>query len=98
MHLWGWMADLLKNKSRPEAAANSATEWVESERTMREKLAKEREAREHKEKLEVSALFSLSDPDRYPSSGRLPHPHTTQTYLHRSLTTRMMLTLPLCLF
>ena len=54
-----WITDLLKNKSRPEAAANSAIEWVESERAMREKLAKEREARELKEKLEVSTLFLI---------------------------------------
>ncbi|KAM5533749.1 hypothetical protein V8D89_012622 [Ganoderma adspersum] len=47
---------LLKNKSRPEAAANSAGEWVESERAMREKLAKERQARELKEKLERERL------------------------------------------
>ncbi|KAI0358732.1 P-loop containing nucleoside triphosphate hydrolase protein [Trametes cingulata] len=46
--------DLLKNKSRPEAAAKEAAAWVESERAMRERLKKEREARELKEKLEVS--------------------------------------------
>ena len=45
--------DLLKNKSRPEAAASGATDWVKSEREMRERLKKEREARELKEKLEV---------------------------------------------
>lgn len=53
-------ADLLKNKSRPEAAANEAAGWVTSERELREKLRKEREARELKEKEEVS----LSDPHR----------------------------------
>ncbi|PIL36297.1 transporter [Ganoderma sinense ZZ0214-1] len=47
---------LLKNKSRPEAAANSAGEWVESERAMREKLAKEQQARELKEKREREQL------------------------------------------
>lgn len=47
-------ADLLKNKSRPEAAASEAAGWVVSEREMRERLRKEREARELKEKLEVS--------------------------------------------
>ncbi|CCM03890.1 uncharacterized protein FIBRA_06041 [Fibroporia radiculosa] len=43
---------LLKNKSRPEAAASDAAEWVVSERELRERLKKEREARELKEKLE----------------------------------------------
>jgi len=43
---------LLKNKARPEAAANDAVAWVVSEREMRERLKKEREAREVKEKLE----------------------------------------------
>lgn len=43
---------LLKNKSRPEKAAEGAAEWVVSEREMRERLRKEREARELKEKLE----------------------------------------------
>lgn len=43
---------LLKNKSRPEAAAEEAAGWVVSEREMRERLRKEREARELKEKLE----------------------------------------------
>ncbi|THH05072.1 hypothetical protein EW145_g5057 [Phellinidium pouzarii] len=43
---------LLKNKSRPEAAAEGAAAWVQSEREMRERLKREREAREMKEKLE----------------------------------------------
>ncbi|EJD05988.1 P-loop containing nucleoside triphosphate hydrolase protein [Fomitiporia mediterranea MF3/22] len=43
---------LLKNKSRPEAAAEGAAAWVISEREMRERLQREREAREMKEKLE----------------------------------------------
>ncbi|KZT71661.1 P-loop containing nucleoside triphosphate hydrolase protein [Daedalea quercina L-15889] len=43
---------LLKNKSRPEAAADEAAAWVVSEREMRERLRKEREARELKEKVE----------------------------------------------
>ncbi|KAI5123305.1 hypothetical protein M0805_009326 [Coniferiporia weirii] len=43
---------LLKNKSRPEAAAEGAVAWVLSEREMRERLKREREAREMKEKLE----------------------------------------------
>jgi len=37
---------LLKNKSRPEAAAEGAAAWVISERALREKLKKEREAKE----------------------------------------------------
>ena len=45
--------DLLKNKSRPEAAAEGAEDWVKSEREMRERLKREREAREIKEKLDV---------------------------------------------
>jgi len=37
---------LLKNKSRPEAAAEGAAAWVITERELREKLKKEREAKE----------------------------------------------------
>ncbi|KAI9508031.1 hypothetical protein F5148DRAFT_1284490 [Russula earlei] len=37
---------LLKNKSRPEAAAEGAAAWVIAERELREKLKKEREAKE----------------------------------------------------
>ena len=44
---------LLKNKSRPECAASGAAAWVVSERELRERLKKEKEARELKEKLEV---------------------------------------------
>ena len=44
---------LLKNKSRPECAASGAAAWVISERELRERLKKEKEARELKEKLEV---------------------------------------------
>ncbi|KAK7692182.1 hypothetical protein QCA50_003805 [Cerrena zonata] len=43
---------LLKNKSRPEDAANGAAAWVISERQLKERLRKEREARELKEKIE----------------------------------------------
>ncbi|KAJ7137290.1 P-loop containing nucleoside triphosphate hydrolase protein [Mycena filopes] len=43
---------LLKNKSRPEAAATEAAAWVVAERDMRERLQKEKEAKENKEKLE----------------------------------------------
>ena len=49
--------DLLKNKSRPEDAANLAAAWVVREREMKERLRKEREARELKEKVEVSCHF-----------------------------------------
>ena len=50
--------DLLKHKSRPEDAAEGAAEWVKCEREMRERLAREREARELKEKAEVGCLFN----------------------------------------
>lgn len=53
------LLDLLRNKSQPEAAAEGATAWVVSEREMRERLQKEKEARELKEKLEVSARRKL---------------------------------------
>jgi mitochondrial chaperone BCS1 len=46
-------SDLLKNKSRPEIAASGAAAWVIAERELRERLKKEREARELQEKLEV---------------------------------------------
>ena len=44
---------LLKNKSRPECAASAAAAWVVSERELRERLKREKEARELKERLEV---------------------------------------------
>jgi chaperone BCS1 len=50
---------LLKNKSRPESAAADAPAWVVSERELRERLKREKEAREIKEKLEVRCDFSL---------------------------------------
>ncbi|KAJ6594876.1 hypothetical protein B0H19DRAFT_1096992 [Mycena capillaripes] len=43
---------LLKNKSRPEAAATEAAGWVVAEREMRERLKKEKEAKESREKAE----------------------------------------------
>ena len=69
--------DLLKNKSRPETAAHEAAAWVESERALREKLKKEREARELKEKQEVSYpiqidyhhSFLFGKPSSLPLSG-----------------------------
>ena len=45
--------DLLKNKSRPEAAAKEAAQWVISERELRERLKREKEEKERKERLEV---------------------------------------------
>jgi mitochondrial chaperone BCS1 len=44
----------LKNKTRPEEAANGAAAWVISEREMKAKMKREKEAREAKEKAEVS--------------------------------------------
>lgn len=84
------MTDLLKNKSRPEAAAKSAREWVESERAMREKLAKERQARELKEKLEVSSSSSFPYPIHidYPPALVLPQP--TQCHCYERLTLGFM--------
>jgi hypothetical protein len=46
-------ADLLKNKSRPESAAEGAAAWVITERELREKLKKEREAKEREQEKEV---------------------------------------------
>jgi len=43
---------LLKNKSQPEAAANNAAAWVISEREMRERLRREQDAREAKERVD----------------------------------------------
>jgi chaperone BCS1 len=50
---YAYSADLLKNKSRPEAAAEGAAAWVITERTLREKLKKEREAKEREQEKEV---------------------------------------------
>jgi chaperone BCS1 len=44
---------LLKNKSRPEAAAREAEQWVISERDLKERLQREKEEKERKEKIEV---------------------------------------------
>jgi len=52
-------ADLLKNKSRPEAAAEGAAAWVISERALREKLKKEREAKEREQEKEVRLTNGL---------------------------------------
>jgi chaperone BCS1 len=54
------LADLLKNKSRPEAAAEGAAAWVITERALREKLKKEREAKEREQEKEVRPANDLS--------------------------------------
>lgn len=77
-----WTADLLKNKSRPETAAHEAAAWVESERALREKLKKEREARELKEKQEVSYPIQIDD---HPSCPFWPVPGPPHLYPPRSL-------------
>ena len=54
--------DLLKHKAQPEAAANGVEAWVKSEREMRERLQREKDAREVREQALVSFLslfFSL---------------------------------------
>lgn len=53
-------ADLLKNKSRPEAAAEGAAVWVVTERELRDKLKKEREAKEREQEKEVRVENHLS--------------------------------------
>ena len=56
-----FMIDLLKHKAQPEAAANGVESWVKSEREMRERLQREKDAREVREQALVS-LFSFSLP------------------------------------
>ena len=53
-------ADLLKNKSRPETAAEGAAAWVVAERELREKLKKEREAKERELEKEVRLVNLFS--------------------------------------
>jgi len=48
--------DLLKHKAQPEAAASGIEGWVEAERKMRERLQKEKQARELREKALVRAF------------------------------------------
>jgi hypothetical protein len=50
--------DLLKHKAQPEAAANGVEAWVKSEREMRERLQREKDAREVREQALVG-FFSL---------------------------------------
>lgn len=52
--------DLLKNKSQPENAADGVVEWVEKERQMKERLKKEKEVREQREKAVVRFPHILS--------------------------------------
>jgi hypothetical protein len=54
--------DLLKNKSRPEAAAEGAAAWVITERALREKLKKEREAKERELEKEVRLRCRVAFP------------------------------------
>ena len=51
------LIDLLKHKAQPEAAANGVEAWVKSEREMRERLQREKDAREVREQALVSFLF-----------------------------------------
>ena len=51
--------DLLKHKAQPEAAANGVEAWVKSEREMRERLQREKDAREVREQALVSFLFVI---------------------------------------
>ena len=51
--------DLLKHKAQPEAAANGVEAWVKSEREMRERLQREKDAREVREQALVSFLFFI---------------------------------------
>jgi mitochondrial chaperone BCS1 len=49
--------DLLKHKAQPEAAANGVEAWVKSEREMRERLQREKDAREVREQALVGFFF-----------------------------------------
>jgi len=56
--------DLLWNKSNPEGAADRTAAWVISKRELWDRLNKEKEARELKEKLKVSDdIYQSSSPD-----------------------------------
>ncbi|KZT23168.1 hypothetical protein NEOLEDRAFT_1137045 [Neolentinus lepideus HHB14362 ss-1] len=56
--------DLLKNKSRLEAAADGAPSWVISERELKEKLRKKKEARVLKEKEEPKKRWLEADREK----------------------------------
>jgi hypothetical protein len=49
-------ADLLKHKAQPDAAADGVEAWVKSEREMRERLQREKDAREVREQALVGFL------------------------------------------
>lgn len=51
--------DLLKHKAQPEAAANGVEAWVKSEREMRERLQREKDAREVREQALVSFFLLI---------------------------------------
>ena len=51
--------DLLKHKAQPEAAANGVEAWVKSEREMRERLQREKDAREVREQALVGFFDSF---------------------------------------
>ena len=64
--VWLDWIDLLKHKAQPEAAANGVEAWVKSEREMRERLQREKDAREVREQALVGFLFFfLSPPHAY---------------------------------
>ena len=52
-----FLVDLLKHKAQPEAAANGVEAWVKSEREMRERLQREKDAREVREQALVGFFF-----------------------------------------
>jgi hypothetical protein len=58
------VTDLLKHKAQPEAAANGIEAWVQAEREMKERLQKEKEARETREKalvgLQIVTMFRIN--------------------------------------
>lgn len=66
-----FILDLLKHKAQPEAAADGIELWVQAEREMRERLQREKEARETREKALVRlALFAIILPMTYDLSER----------------------------
>ena len=50
---------MLKHKAQPEAAANGVEAWVKSEREMRERLQREKDAREVREQALVGFFSSF---------------------------------------
>ena len=49
----------MKYKAQPDAAANGVEDWVVSEREMRERLKREKEAREVREKALVCPFLFI---------------------------------------